>query len=182
MISDLFHWMLTGVPANELTIASTTQLYDPRTQAWSDDLIARLELPRQLFGPLIAPGTSLGPLLPEIVAETGLKDVQVVVPGSHDTASAVLAVPAAGKSWCYISSGTWSLMGIETAAPVINGERLPLELHQRSRRRRHDAAAEEHQRAVAHPGVPARMARRGARLRLATPRHAWPRKLSRSVL
>jgi rhamnulokinase len=119
MISDLFHWMLTGVPANELTIASTTQLYDPQAQAWSDDLIARLELPRQLFGPLIAPGTSLGPLLPEIVAETGLKDVQVVVPGSHDTASAVLAVPAAGKSWCYISSGTWSLMGIETAAPVL---------------------------------------------------------------
>ncbi len=119
MISDLFHWMLTGVPANELTIASTTQLYDPRTQAWSDDLIARLELPRQLFGPLIAPGTSLGPLLPEIVAETGLKDLQVVVPGSHDTASAVLAVPAAGKSWCYISSGTWSLMGIETVAPVL---------------------------------------------------------------
>jgi len=122
MVSDLFHWLLTGVPANELTIASTTQLYDPRTQAWSDDLIARLKLPRELFGPLIAPGTSLGPLLPEIVAETGLQGVRVVVPGSHDTASAVLAVPAAGKSWCYISSGTWSLMGIETAAPVINDD------------------------------------------------------------
>lgn len=120
MIPDLFHWMLTGVSANEQTIASTTQLYNPRTQTWSDDLITRLELPRELFGPLVAPGTSLGPLLPEIVAETGLKDVRVVVPGSHDTASAVLAVPAAGERWCYISSGTWSLMGIETAAPVIN--------------------------------------------------------------
>ena len=120
MIPDLFHWMLTGVTANEQTIASTTQLYDPQAQAWSEDLIARLKLPRQLFGPLIAPGTTLGPLLPEIVAETGLQDAQVVVPGSHDTASAVLAVPAADKSWCYISSGTWSLMGIETTAPVIN--------------------------------------------------------------
>lgn len=119
MIPDLFHWMLTGVPANEQTIASTTQLYNPRTQTWSDDLITRLELPRTLFGPLIAPGTSLGPLLPEVAAETGLKNVQVVVPGSHDTASAVLAVPAAGKRWCYISSGTWSLMGIETAASVL---------------------------------------------------------------
>lgn len=122
MIPDLFHWMLTGVAANEQTIASTTQLYDPLRQSWSDDLIARFGLPRDLFGPLITPGTSLGTLLPEIAAETGLKNVRVVVPGSHDTASAVLAVPATGDRWCYISSGTWSLMGIETAVPVINDD------------------------------------------------------------
>lgn len=122
MMPDLFHWMLTGVAANERTIASTTQLYDPRTQGWSDELIARLHLPRELFGRLTAPGTSLGPLLPEVVAETGLEGVEVVVPGSHDTASAVLAVPAAGENWCYLSSGTWSLMGIEAAAPVLTAE------------------------------------------------------------
>ena len=122
MIPDLFHWMLTGVAANEQTIASTTQLYDPRTQRWSDDLIARLGLPRELFGPLVAPGASLGPLLPEVVADNGLKNVQVVVPGSHDTASAVLAVPASNDRWCYISSGTWSLMGVETDAPVITDD------------------------------------------------------------
>jgi len=122
MVSDLIHWMLTGVAANEQTNASTTQLYDPQRRSWSDDLIARLGLPRDLFGPLVAPGTPLGPLLPEIVAETGLANVQVVVPGSHDTASAVLAVPANSGSWCYISSGTWSLMGIETTAPVITDD------------------------------------------------------------
>jgi rhamnulokinase len=122
MIPDLFHWMLTGVAANEQTIASTTQFYNPQAQAWSDDLIARFQLPRDLFGPLTPAGTTLGPLLPEVVVETGLKNVQVVVPGSHDTASAVLAVPASAKSWCYISSGTWSLMGIETAAPIINDD------------------------------------------------------------
>ena len=121
-IPDLFHWMLTGVAANEQTIASTTQLYDPRAKAWSDDLIGRFQLPRQLFCPVTPPGSTLGPLLPEVVAETGLKNVQVVVPGSHDTASAVVAVPAEAGSWCYISSGTWSLMGIETSGPVINDD------------------------------------------------------------
>lgn len=122
MIPDLFHWMLTGKAVCEQTIASTTQLYDPRTGSWSDDLIARFGLPRELFGPITPPGTSLGPLLPAVIEETGLKNVQAVLPASHDTASAVLAVPAADKTWCYISSGTWSLMGIETSAPVINDD------------------------------------------------------------
>jgi rhamnulokinase len=118
---DLFHWMLTGVAANELTIASTSQLFNPQTRTWSDKLIERFGLPREIFGEILPPGTTLGPLLPHVAEETGLKYVNVVLPGSHDTASAVLAVPAeASTSWCYISSGTWSLMGLETSEPVIN--------------------------------------------------------------
>ncbi len=120
---DLFHWMLTGEQANELTIASTSQLYNPRTGSWSEKLIERFGLPREIFGRIVPPGTTLGPLLTQVAEETGLKNVKVVLPGSHDTASAVLAVPApASASWCYISSGTWSLMGLETPAPVINDD------------------------------------------------------------
>lgn len=156
---DLFHWMLTGEAANELTIASTSQAYNPRTGDWSEKLINRFGLPREIFGRIVPPGTTLGPLLRHVADETGLKGVNVVLPGSHDTASAVLAVPAkaspapsptvgrveeegeAGtrggasppaalrqgegsgeETWCYISSGTWSLMGLETAAPVINDD------------------------------------------------------------
>jgi len=123
MMPDLFHWMLTGQQANELTIASTTQLFNPHTRTWSDELIDAFGLPRHIFGPVVSPGTTLGPLLPHVAEETGLKHVNVVLPGSHDTASAVLAVPAQSSSpWCYISSGTWSLMGLETPAPVINDD------------------------------------------------------------
>jgi rhamnulokinase len=117
---DLFHWMLTGEAANELTIASTSQIYNPRVGNWSDKLIERFGLPREIFGRIVPPGTTLGPLLPNVADETGIRNVNVVLPGSHDTASAVLAVPAAQGSWCYISSGTWSLMGLETSTPVIN--------------------------------------------------------------
>lgn len=122
---DLFHWMLTGVAANEQTIASTSQLYNPRTQGWSEKLLDCFGLPREMFGDIVPPGTTLGPLLRQVAEETGLKNVNVVLPGSHDTASAVLAVPAQSPpapNWCYISSGTWSLMGVETPAPVINDQ------------------------------------------------------------
>ncbi len=124
MMPDLFHWMLTGEPVNESTIASTSQLFNPRTRTWSDKLIERFGLPREIFGPIVEPGTILGPLLAHVAEETGLKNVKVVLPGSHDTASAVLAVPVSihSPNWAYISSGTWSLMGLETQAPVINDE------------------------------------------------------------
>ncbi|MCA9258409.1 MAG: rhamnulokinase, partial [Planctomycetales bacterium] len=128
MMPDLFHWMLSGEKSNELTNASTTQLYDPRQGDWSWSLIDRFELPRSLFGPISAPGARLGKLLPHVARETGLGDVDVVLPGSHDTASAVLAAPGATTqpgempNWCYLSSGTWSLMGIETQTPVINAQ------------------------------------------------------------
>jgi len=124
MMPDLFNWLLTGVKTNEFTNATTTQFYDPSRRAWATDLLQRLDLPTSMLGEVIGPGTTLGPVLPRIAAETGLHGVKVVVPGTHDTASAVMAVPAAGgpgpvPNWCFISSGTWALMGVEVPQPVI---------------------------------------------------------------
>lgn len=123
LMPDLFHWLLTGEKANELTDASTTQLYNPQTGNWSRVLIEKLGLPAGIFGQLVPPGTNLGPLRSDVAEETGLT-ADVVLPGTHDTASAVMAVPAAGEAqqqpdWCYISSGTWSLMGVEVPRPVV---------------------------------------------------------------
>ncbi len=131
MMPDLFHWLLTGVKANEFTNATTTQLFDPRKNTWADRLIEQLGLPRKIFGQIAQPGTSIGPLRPQVAAQTGLANVQVVLPPTHDTASAVLAAPASDEpmakpTWCYISSGTWSLMGVEVPQPVINDKSLAL--------------------------------------------------------
>ncbi|MFV2066831.1 MAG: rhamnulokinase family protein, partial [Pirellulales bacterium] len=113
--------------AVEATNASTTQCYNPTKRDWAFELLERLELPREIFGPVVEPGTSLGPIRNDIRGETGLAaDVEVVLPATHDTASAVLAVPAttgesgAPPDWCYISSGTWSLMGMEVRQPVLS--------------------------------------------------------------
>ena len=126
MIGDCFHWLLTGKRSIEVTNASTTQLLDPRTKTWSNDLMQRFGLPREIFIDPVEPGTILGPIQPSVAQATGLDGVPVVVPATHDTASAVLAVPVddfapATPKWCYISSGTWSLMGCELAEPKING-------------------------------------------------------------
>ncbi len=125
MMPDLFHWLLTGEKANEQTNASTTQFFDPRRGAWATELFDRLQLPTRILGRLVVPGTRLGGLLPAVAEATGLKNVEVVLPGTHDTASAVAAVPAASRvgerpDWCYISSGTWSLMGVELPAPIVS--------------------------------------------------------------
>ena len=136
MMPDLFGWLLTGRRAGERTDASTTQLLDPRTGTWSDDLCQALELPRTILPPLIEPGTELGPLRASVAQEVGLSpSVIVIAPGTHDTASAVAAVPASTSSpssssrsappdWCYLSSGTWSLLGVEVSHPVINAETM----------------------------------------------------------
>src|SRR6478672_4561546 len=125
MIPDLFHWLLTGIKSNEATNASTTQFLNPKTKTWASDLLDRFGLPKQILGRVIQPGTRLGTIQAAVAEDTGLAGVEVIVPGTHDTASAVAAVPAASKpgakpDWCYISSGTWSLMGVETPEPVIN--------------------------------------------------------------
>jgi rhamnulokinase len=125
MIPDLFHWLLTGIKANEYTNATTTQFLNPRTRGWATDLFARFGLPTNILGPIIEPGTRLGQIQPSVASETNLAGVEVILPGTHDTASAVVAVPAASQpgqkpDWCYISSGTWSLMGVETPQPIIN--------------------------------------------------------------
>lgn len=119
-VPDLMHYWLSGQMANERTIASTTQLYDPRRRDWAYDLIRELGLSRSLFGRIVDPGTTLGPVSDEVAELTGLHGTQVVVPASHDTASAVAAVPAQGEGWAYVSSGTWSLVGVETAEPHIS--------------------------------------------------------------
>jgi len=125
MIPDLFHWLLTGEKVNEFTNASTTQFCDPRRQNWATGLLERFGLPTRMLEPIVPPGQRLGPLRASVADATGLAGVDVVLPGTHDTASAVVGVPATGSAsdqpdWCYISSGTWSLMGVETASPVIS--------------------------------------------------------------
>src|SRR5262249_49108598 len=110
---DLFHFFFTGVKVNEFTDASTSQMYDPTARGWAYGLVRAFGLPGNVLGTIVPPGTVLGPLRAAVAAETGLTPVPVVAPASHDTGSAVAAVPASGASWAYISSGTWSLMGAE---------------------------------------------------------------------
>ena len=129
MIPDLLHWLLSGERSNERTNASTSQCFDPQRRDWAFDMLDRFGLPRHLFGPVVEPGTDLGPLRPEVSSETGLSGVRVVVPGTHDTASAVAAVPAAEPpssrpDWCYVSLGTWALVGAELDRPLVTPECL----------------------------------------------------------
>lgn len=123
---DLFTYFLTGVECSETTIASTSQFYNPVTNAFTTDMLRRLGITAGFLGNLVDPGTYLGPLLPYVAEQTLLKaETPVYTVGGHDTASAVAAVPAtAGENWCYISSGTWSLMGVELDAPIINQQSL----------------------------------------------------------
>src|SRR4051812_38946340 len=110
---DLLHWWLSGERANEQTFASTTQLCAVGAKTWDRELIRRLGLPDHLFAEIAPAGTRLGFLRPSLVRQCGFsKPPQVVLPGSHDTASAVAAVPGDPATTCFISSGTWSLMGM----------------------------------------------------------------------
>jgi rhamnulokinase len=119
-IGDAFNFLLSGVARAEQSLASTTQLYNPRTRTWSKRLIDVLGLPPKLFPPIVASGTRLGSLRPELARETGLPEsVEVIATCSHDTGCAVAAVPVSCDDWAYLSSGTWSLMGIEIPEPVI---------------------------------------------------------------
>lgn len=127
MIPDLFTFWLTGVKACEFSNATTTQFYDPRRGAWATSLLERMDLPTAILPPVIQPGTIVGPLLPAVAEEVGLQ-ATVIAPACHDTGSAVAAVPAAGDDFAYISSGTWSLMGVEAPAPVITPESLAFNL------------------------------------------------------
>lgn len=124
MIPDLLHYFLTGIKKIEFSIATTSQMYNPIKREWAVDLLQRLDLPIHIFPEIIKPGTAIGSLLPEISRETGLEKVYVVAPVSHDTGSAVAAVPAEGNSWAYISCGTWSVLGAELSQPNISHEAL----------------------------------------------------------
>ena len=111
-VPDYFHYLLTGKKTCEYTEATTGQLVNAETKDWDYELIDKLGYPRKMFQKLIMPGTSVGHFTEEVKAEVGF-DVEVVAPATHDTGSAVLAVPANDDDFIYISSGTWSLMGIE---------------------------------------------------------------------
>jgi rhamnulokinase len=125
---DLFNFWLTGRKASELTISTTTQCYNPREKCWASKLLAALEIPQSIFQPIIQPGTVLDDLCASIAEETSCKSIPVIAVGSHDTASAVAAVPAEKNDFIYISSGTWSLMGVESEQPIINANSLHYDL------------------------------------------------------
>ncbi len=132
MIPDLLNYFFTGKAVNEETNASTTQMMDARTGKWSQKLVKSLGLPASYLGKTVPAGSVIGPLLPDVAQAAGLtpaqaKSIRVIVPGSHDTASAVAAVPvdrthAVTGNWAYLSSGTWSLMGAELDEPMITDD------------------------------------------------------------
>ncbi|MFJ8929918.1 rhamnulokinase family protein [Streptomyces sp. NPDC102364] len=123
LIPDLLTYWLTGQQGTELTNASTTQLIDPRTGDWAHDIATRVGIDVNLFAPIRRPGDPAGELLPHVLEETGLTGpVPVTTVASHDTASAVAAVPATEENFAYICTGTWSLAGLELDAPVLTEE------------------------------------------------------------
>lgn len=122
---DLFNYFLTGKKVSEYTIASTSQLLNARTQRWDETLFSKLGLPIHIMAPIVHPCTIIGKLRREIADEVGLnKGVDIIAVGCHDTASAVAAVPSSGNDWAFLSSGTWSLLGVESDQPLINEESL----------------------------------------------------------
>jgi rhamnulokinase len=127
-IPDLFNFWLTGIIVNEFTDATTTQCYNPREKRWASELLTALDIPQQIFGQIVQPGTVLEKLRPSVAENASCERISVIAVGSHDTASAVAAVPAEGSDFIYISSGTWSLIGIESHEPIINASSLKYNL------------------------------------------------------
>jgi len=124
MMPDLLNYFLTGQRVSEYTDASTSQCMDMRTGEWATGLMGRLGIPTHIFPPVVQPGTILGPLLQHVAEETGARGIALVAPGTHDTGSAVAAVPAESDDYAYLSSGTWSLIGVESRQAVINQKTL----------------------------------------------------------
>ena len=120
MMPDLFHYWFTGRKASEFTDATTTQFYDPRKMAWATGLLEKLGLPAGIYPEVVPPGTVWGELTGGVAEECGVDRLSVVAPACHDTGSAVAAVPAAGGDWAFLSSGTWSLLGVEVPRPYVS--------------------------------------------------------------
>ncbi|WP_428938133.1 rhamnulokinase [Fontivita pretiosa] len=122
---DLFNYLFTGVRKSEFSIATTSQMYDPRQKRWATQMLQQLGIPPRILPEIVPSGTILGPISGDVAGECGIRtEIPVIAPGCHDTASAVAAVPGQGQDWCYISSGTWSLMGVEIDQPIINDKTL----------------------------------------------------------
>lgn len=125
MMPSLFQYFLTGRKVNEFTDVTTSQMYNPRTGTWAYNLLKELNIPTDMLAAeIVAPGTIVGDLLPHLAMMTGLSKAPVIASASHDTASAVAAVPAHGQDWAYLSSGTWSLLGLEIPEPIITDDCL----------------------------------------------------------
>lgn len=128
-IPDFLNWCLCGRKVCEFTNATTTQCFHPTNRAWSFDLLRRLDLPVRIFPEIVMPGTPLGSLRGDVAERTGLGSIEIIAPATHDTGSAVAAVPARveeARPWAYISSGTWSLVGIESRTPALSARALQL--------------------------------------------------------
>jgi rhamnulokinase len=129
MIPDFLHWCLCGSRVAEFSNATTTQFLHPQTKQWSRDLLAQLDLPDAMLPEIVQPGARLGELRASVQRRTGLGNVKVVAPATHDTGSAVVAVPTARTgqgNWAYLSSGTWSLLGMELPRPILSRRALEL--------------------------------------------------------
>ena len=125
LIPDFLNFLLTGQIKSEFTNSSTTSLIDLQTKNWSWELIDTFDLPRKIFPEIVTSGTVIGKLLPSIANQTGLnKNITVTAVTSHDTASAVVSVPAINNNWAYLSSGTWSLIGIESKEPFTTSQAM----------------------------------------------------------
>jgi rhamnulokinase len=120
LVPDLFNSWLCGSRVAELTNATTTQCYDPSQRTWADDLLDRIGVRPSIFPEIVPPGTLLGPVVEEVAADTGLGAAPVIAGATHDTASAVVAVPFRDSSSVFLSVGTWSLVGLETTEPVLD--------------------------------------------------------------
>ena len=127
MIPDFFNWCLSGSRVVEFTNATTTQMLNATTRTWAVDMLRKLDIPTQMFPEIVSPGTQLGGLRRDVAEYTNLTGVKVVAPATHDTGSAVAAVPTShtgNPDWAYISSGTWSLMGVEVKDAVLTEQAL----------------------------------------------------------
>ena len=123
---DLFNFFMTGKKVTEFTYATTSQLYNPREKKWEKELFDVLSVPTSIMQDIVPPGTKISTLCKSICIETGIQAIPVLAVASHDTASAVAAVPAENNNWAFISSGTWSCMGIEIQRPIISDTALKL--------------------------------------------------------
>ncbi len=123
---DTLNYLFTGIKKNEYTIASTSQLLKPGKAAWEPKLFDAAGIPIKLTEEIVQPGTILGKLLPEVLEETGSNSIPCIAVAGHDTASAIVSVPAKGENWAYLSSGTWSLLGIESPVPLVSEKTLEM--------------------------------------------------------
>lgn len=121
---DIFNFFFTGETRTEFTFATTSQLLNPRSMNWEPELFSAMQVPVSIMQEIVQPGAKLGSLRTTIAKDVSLGEIPVIAVASHDTGSAIAAVPAEGTDWAYISSGTWSLMGVELPQPVINDEAL----------------------------------------------------------